>query len=645
MHSLTPRIQAHFQIASEALSLGNCADSSIFAQVGNELACTLDELRQKIKLEKAIGGDVKYITRHYLPDKQKSQKRVRLSGYGVELHLKSTEYKSQDDALKPVEDSNEERIEDVDADMEVKVSILSSGSKEFAIDIRDTAILWVNDIENDPQYRRWPSSVMDLLRPTFPDEDSDFDYGRQLALEFVDRLGFADSPQALLNGVPMPQNILASDSDFEEAIFAEIIQQTTALQKAVYKGDLTDSNDLLDYLMNQTHVMPRLNQQILGNNENAKFIDLSGEPHKDINNVQALAKLSNRDMTATLLYNIKYFEGKNSFETIGATKLHFLTIWVLGNVETDEGKELLKNALMYVKAGSSVRIAFIPNTEGANLSKKNNLNRLVWAAQQILNPQQATDLVLKWLKQSSDKWEYQNNQNFYRYVIESEIQFSPNGEFAEGPIAKFTGVPANSLLTQNVQVPENCEFELEYLLLEGHCFDAATGAPPRGLQMTLGTQNDPTMVDTIVMANLGYFQLKANPGVWTLRLREGKSSDIYDITYAGDLILCIKKHADLLGDEDNNHNGGIWNSIASSFGGGSSNDEKAETINIFSLASGHLYERALRIMMLLLPYMAEEYGFQYELVQYKWPRWLHQQTEKQRTIWGYKILFLDVLFP
>lgn len=43
--------------------------------------------------------------------------------------------------------------------------------------------------------------------------------------------------------------------------------------------------------------------------------------------------------------------------------------------------------------------------------------------------------------------------------------------------------------------------------------------------------------------------------------------------------------------------------------------------------------------------MAESYGFQYELVQYKWPRWLHQQTEKQRIIWGYKILFLDVLFP
>uniref|UniRef100_A0A1X7SRD5 Glucosyltransferase 24 catalytic domain-containing protein n=1 Tax=Amphimedon queenslandica TaxID=400682 RepID=A0A1X7SRD5_AMPQE len=95
-----------------------------------------------------------------------------------------------------------------------------------------------------------------------------------------------------------------------------------------------------------------------------------------------------------------------------------------------------------------------------------------------------------------------------------------------------------------------------------------------------------------------------------------------------------------------------------------------DTINIFSIASGHLYERFLRIMMLsvlkhtknpvkfwflknylspqfkdFIPRMAERYGFEYELVQYKWPRWLHGQTEKQRLIWAYKILFLDVLFP
>jgi UDP-glucose:glycoprotein glucosyltransferase len=93
-------------------------------------------------------------------------------------------------------------------------------------------------------------------------------------------------------------------------------------------------------------------------------------------------------------------------------------------------------------------------------------------------------------------------------------------------------------------------------------------------------------------------------------------------------------------------------------------------INIFTVASGKLYERFASIMVLsvlkhtnstvkfwfienflspsfleFLPHFAEEYGFEYELVTYRWPSWLRAQREKQREIWGYKILFLDVLFP
>lgn len=46
------------------------------------------------------------------------------------------------------------------------------------------------------------------------------------------------------------------------------------------------------------------------------------------------------------------------------------------------------------------------------------------------------------------------------------------------------------------------EYELEHLLLEGHCYDITTGQPPRGLQFTLGASTNPVVVDTIVMANL-----------------------------------------------------------------------------------------------------------------------------------------------
>jgi hypothetical protein len=99
-------------------------------------------------------------------------------------------------------------------------------------------------------------------------------------------------------------------------------------------------------------------------------------------------------------------------------------------------------------------------------------------------------------------------------------------------------------------------------------------------------------------------------------------------------------------------------------------DTEDDVINVFSLATGHLYERFLKIMMLsvtkrtssrvkfwlfenfLSPSfkasaisMAERIGCEVEFVTYKWPQWLRGQSEKQRIIWGYKILFLDVLFP
>ncbi|XP_033883583.3 UDP-glucose:glycoprotein glucosyltransferase 1-like isoform X1 [Acipenser ruthenus] len=316
-------------------------------------------------------------------------------------------------------------------------------------------------------------------------------------------------------------------------------------------------------------------------------------------------------------------------------------------------------------------------------------------------------------------------KSFYRYVLEPEITFMVDNSFAPGPIAKFLDMPHSPLFTLNVNPPESwmvesvktrydldniyleevesmvaAEYELEYLLLEGHSYDVSSGQPPRGLQFTLGTASDPVIVDTIVMANLGYFQLKANPGAWVLKLRKGRSEEIYKIyshegtdspADADDLIVVLnnfkskiikvkvqkkfdKINEELLSDGNHDNDSGFWESLTRGFTGGAKPDEvrpeKDDVINIFSVASGHLYERFLRIMMLsvlkhtktpvkfwflknylspafkeFIPYMAEEYGFQYELVQYKWPRWLHQQTEKQRIIWGYKILFLDVLFP
>ncbi|MCP9263039.1 UDP-glucose:glycoprotein glucosyltransferase [Dirofilaria immitis] len=222
-------------------------------------------------------------------------------------------------------------------------------------------------------------------------------------------------------------------------------------------------------------------------------------------------------------------------------------------------------------------------------------------------------------------------KRFYRLVLQPTIMFDDSGRINSAAYeARFTALPNKQLLTLAVVPPdawmvqpvyaiydldniklENvtgnvvAKFELEHILLEGHCFDDMTGSPPRGLQFTLGTLTNPNRYDTIVMANLGYFQLKADPGAWILNLRDGKSKDIYNIV----------SHV---------HTESV--------------DETGVNVLIDSFSG-----RTIRIRE-TLPEMAKHYGFQYEFVEYRWPRWLHQQTEKQRVMWGYKILFLDVLF-
>ncbi|KAF7160006.1 hypothetical protein CNMCM5623_005552 [Aspergillus felis] len=325
-------------------------------------------------------------------------------------------------------------------------------------------------------------------------------------------------------------------------------------------------------------------------------------------------------------------------------------------------------------------------------------------------------------------------KRFYRYVLDSEPSFNDDGTLAR-PTATFSGVPVEALLTLGMDVPSpwlvapkesiydldniklsslkpganvDAIYALEHILIEGHSRDATVKTPPRGVQLLLGTENNPHFADTIIMANLGYFQFKAQPGLWKINLKPGRSQRIFNLDSVGG-----HGYSPQPGDENNevallsfqgktlfprlsrkkgqemedvldigikqgsamdyvSKGFNFAQGVLSSVGVGSKDSlaEKQADINIFSVASGHLYERMLNIMMLsvmrntkhtvkfwfieqflspsfksFLPHLAKEYGFSYEMVTYKWPHWLRAQREKQREIWGYKILFLDVLFP
>ncbi|KAI5117547.1 hypothetical protein M0805_004373 [Coniferiporia weirii] len=252
-------------------------------------------------------------------------------------------------------------------------------------------------------------------------------------------------------------------------------------------------------------------------------------------------------------------------------------------------------------------------------------------------------------------------------------------------------------------------FELDYIVVEGHARDVVTNAPPRGLQVQLASLDGTPVDDTQVVLNLGYLQFKATPGVFRFELREGRGHDVYalesagnegwhsaNVSVVGDEITLTSfegltlyprmrrrpgmEKADVLdefviGEEQPTS---LLNNLASRVVSlfrpkepvAKAIEPRQADINIFTVASGLLYERFASIMILsvlrntnstvkfwfienflspsfleFLPHFAEAYNFDYELVTYKWPSWLRAQTEKQRIIWAYKILFLDVLFP
>eukprot|EP01129_Flabellula_baltica_P009396 TRINITY_DN3831_c0_g1_i1.p1 TRINITY_DN3831_c0_g1~~TRINITY_DN3831_c0_g1_i1.p1 ORF type:complete len:1002 (+),score=253.35 TRINITY_DN3831_c0_g1_i1:715-3720(+) len=154
-------------------------------------------------------------------------------------------------------------------------------------------------------------------------------------------------------------------------------------------------------------------------------------------------------------------------------------------------------------------------------------------------------------------------KNFFKYSL-SPLKFTDSGRIQYGTV-EFLSLPQNTLLSTNVHSPSSwlvtskyspydldnivlqdlpqneqslyAVFELENILIEGSCADLSNNhIPPRGLGLVLGDYEDDYKSDTLVMSNLGYFQLKSNPGIWKLSLAPGVADDIYEIKNTNDFI-------------------------------------------------------------------------------------------------------------
>jgi len=411
-----------------------------------------------------------------------------------------------------------------------------------------------------------------------------------------------------------------------------------------------------------------------------------------------------------------------------------------GDSETFPDSEALTNVLIYSNPDAffSVRAVIDPLTHDGQ-----KLSSILLLLRDALN----VDLTV-YLSPSLEISEVPLKR-FYRFAVggwspdestmNGEIPFAADGARVRAGGLVFRNIRSRALLTMSMQVPDGwqvasklaphdldnillddlstrstVEYNVEHLLLEGQCLDADKQEPPAGLQLELANVSNSRIQDTIVMYNLGYWQLKAGPGVWRVRVPPNRHGDIYSIEgsqkdhsgaefklfpvysfqSAPSLLRMHRRkgmeRADLLEEVDEggaeDTPGGLLDKISSLLSGnGDGSKDKVstkgkkkskiiggggDTVHVFSLASGQLYERFLKIMMQsvvkntdskvkfwflsnflspqfkeFVPMMAAKLGFEVEFVTYQWPKWLHRQTTRQRIIWGYKILFLDVLFP
>jgi hypothetical protein len=291
--------------------------------------------------------------------------------------------------------------------------------------------------------------------------------------------------------------------------------------------------------------------------------------------------------------------------------------------------------------------------------------------------------------------------------------------------ALTTALPANTTLTAGLRVPRSwavelaesttdldnlmvpaagsgppliatARYRLAALLLSGECsatsMDSSTGsaltAAGTGVELLIGTEATPHISDTTVMGDgSGYYQLRvagfgqyvlyagsvgwavANPTTQVALHHEGTtdasapavSVALYSFRQAERALAITQTVVPRQDWRRSKRLAGLSHAKAA---------DTRDTVHVFSLASGQLYERLLAVMMqsvrrntrsplkfwLLANYASPRFretapalgkaqGFEVEFVTYGWPPLLRQQSEKQRILWAYKILFLDVLFP
>jgi UDP-glucose:glycoprotein glucosyltransferase len=256
--------------------------------------------------------------------------------------------------------------------------------------------------------------------------------------------------------------------------------------------------------------------------------------------------------------------------------------------------------------------------------------------------------------------------SFHRFVLDGEA--AEFDRFESGTIYSVLShtpvtwtVEADSKLDSNniraeVLPPGVTEvgMHLRSVVSEGFVSDEQ-GKPLGSVWVTAGSGGSSSL------SRLGYVQVRGLPGLWNVTAK--------GLSAQGASELVLSSFVPFLGNIRVNETEVSWE-VSSSEALSSEGGVEEETLHVFAVVGGALYERLVKIMMISvvrhascpvkfwllrnflsrelhqdLRVLAEKYKFTYEFVEYRWPDFVPAQSERNREIWGFKILFLDAIFP
>lgn len=275
------------------------------------------------------------------------------------------------------------------------------------------------------------------------------------------------------------------------------------------------------------------------------------------------------------------------------------------------------------------------------------------------------------------KFSFPQTRTFYtesknRFIV--DIDAPSNWQY-------FKGNNSQTFDLDNLNAKENVSvnYTMSGLVVEAYVKDVSTAGSIPGLILEASSSSGTREAYTI--QTKGYCQFLLEPGYWKIALKgKSPSAEKFDLLSATsnkyeindqplktDNLLVHSLFSNKLHPRIQQKKG--MKSMNAHFALKDLPTDQG-VVNVFCATSGFTKEEFLAVLMksvaestscevkfwllgnylsnhLLheVPLLAKKYKFQYQLVTYKWPLWLRQQTTRSRQLAAYKTLFLDVLFP